>query len=325
MPIYSAEEYNKKYGHKVERHPLPNDCATSNYPRVIHGEETWMFLQNVFLEHTSARKSYHHRTHARNRNLWYSGLEDDYVEARDELPRGRGNYAIRDISMGTKVWYAEQVWVVNNGYWFDKESMLEFLERLPHDLQCEVLLWAYATDTSYNPSFKTSIQTPLIYVECNLDEASFFNHAERPELVNLSYDSHVTRDIKKGEELLMDYGSFIALGENSIPWYDEIRNRAWKEPEGEDLASDQDSESSSSSSSLALDAEAGIGTDSASDCMADYVKYGVPKTATLSTGVVDAQSVHGAQSPHNGAFSTLAGLYLAWVLSRRFAAMGVRR
>ena len=322
MPIYTAEEYEQKHGHKIKRHPLPDDCATSNYPRLIHKEETWRFLQTVFFEQTYARKSYHYRLFARNKHLWYSGVDDNYVEARDGGDgRGRGMYAIKDIPAGTKVWYFRLEWVVNDGYWDTKEKLINFLERLPHDLQCDVILWAYA-------SVSVRKGTMGKFVECNLDEASFFNHAERPELVNIVHNVAV-RDIKKGEELLMDYGSFMAMGEESIPWWDEIRSRAWKEVQDEDIVSgNQDAEkvAIANRSSSADTIKVGIQTNSES--INSYVKYGAPKTSSTAGGsvFVDARSMHGGQATSFGFLSTLVGIYLAWVSAQGLlVTMGMRR
>lgn len=325
MPIYSAEEYNRIHGHKVSRNPLPKDCATSNYPRKLHGEDTWRYLQNIFYETSWFNKSYHHRTHARNRNLWYSGINNNYAKAsNDEENRGRGVYAIRDIPKGTRIWHDELDWVANDGYWETKESITDFLTRLPYELQCDVLLWAYAA-TPLKKTAKANTDSKPIkkLVCCNLDEASFFNHAERPELVNLGGVNNLAlRDIKKGEELLMDYGSFISLGENAIPWWDEIRNTAWKEPGADVTIVSNDNTSI---------AEAITGPDKAG-CMDGYVKYGAPKTSTAfvngytSTGFVDAQPLHDGQGTnrHNSFLSTLGGLSLAFLMARQFSTMRLR-
>ena len=322
MPIYTAEEYDSKYSHKVERHPLPKDCAASNYPRLLHGEQTWRLLQRSYYEQSYARKSYHHRLTGRYQHLWYSGVDDYYVQARDDGGRGRGMYAIKDIPAGTKLWFSSLEWVVNDGIWRTKDEMTEFLERLPHDLQCDVLLWSYSAAPSRSGSSGSK------YVECNLDEASYFNHAESPELVNLlPPQSTAARDIKKGEELLMDYGSFIALGKDSIPWYDDIRNLAWKDSTAEVSTSNNHAISKANSSkSSAPSTEADIGMHS--DCMGDYVKYGAPKatkTTTARSVFVNARSIHGTQTKCYDFSATLAGLSLAWVLARGLATMGMRR
>jgi len=320
MPIYSAAEYEQKYGHKIKRHPIPTDCATSNYPRIIHPEKTWRLLQKTFYEQTYAKKSYHHRVTRRHANLWYSGIDDEYVEARDDGDgRGRGMYAIRDIPRGTQVWYSNLKWVINDGYWKTKESMVDFLTRLPHDIQCDVLLWAYAAapmgSRNSGGEFKWTSTSSAPYVECNLDEASYFNHAEKRELVNMGLQNRALRDIKKGEELLMDYRAFIATGSETLPWWDEIRNTAWQES------------SSSGSDNQGGDA---LSNSSSSGMMDDYVKYGAPKddvaTVTISgTGVVDALSFSGVGTKEYDYFSILGGLSLALVLARGLAKIGMRR
>jgi len=322
MPVYSAEEYNRQHGHKLPKHPLPTDCATSNYPRLLHGGKTWKFLQNVFHEQSYAKKSYHHRIHARHRHQGYSGVEDDYIEARDDGDgRGRGMYAIRDIPRGTKTWYFGIGWMTNDGEWSTRESMLGFLERLPHDLQCDVLLWAYAVQPSRK---KSSGKKGERFVECNLDEASFFNHGERPDLVNIEHN-RASRDIEEGEELLMDYGSFIALGEEALPWWDEIRNTAWKE--GEVTASTpitvtDGSNGTISGPTASTKGDALAGVD---DCMNGYVNYGKPKP--ISAGFVDATPIGSTPAAtSNGFATTLVSLILALVLANGFVATGrVRR
>ena len=345
MPIYSAEEYDRKHGHSTERNPIPTDCATSNYPRKLHGEETWRFLQKTFHETTYARKSYHHRTHARNRNLPYSGVDDYYVEARNNVTgRGRGMYAIRDIPAGTRLWYDySDSWIVNDGYWYSREKMIDYLERLPYELQCDVLLWAYAalplgrTGGGGTAGFGNGT-----HIECNLDEASYFNHAERPELVNMGGIRNIAfRDIRKGEELLLDYGSFIALGTASITWWDDLRNTAWNEPSSSSSAAANTStagggrpgDNGSVAATLELAADDLVVSpdrppSSDQNCMDGYVKYGAPKT---SSAFVDARPlhVHGRpvpEAPPPAVGSVLAGIGLSWVLCRGLAAaVGVRR
>ena len=321
MPIYSAEQYENKHGHKRKTYPLPTDCATSNYPRLIHNEETWAFLQSVFHDEGYSSKSYHHRMTERYKNVWYSGIDTDYVAAQDNNDgRGRGVYAVRDIPKGTKIWYDKLTWVMNDGYWDSKEKMTNFLQRLPHDLQCDVTLWAYAT--SYT---KKNNETKKI-VECNLDEASYFNHGERAELVNFdALTSLTTRDIFMGEELLMDYSTFISFGKDSIPWWDEIRNTAWKASEYKEIETDtKDSNGVSQTNDSGTD-----GSSSWKDAIADdYVKYGAPNSMSSSTTTsslhVEAYSTHGTYATNDCFGSLLAGLSMVYVLTRGLAMMRLR-
>lgn len=93
----------------------------------------------------------------------------------------------------------------------EKQSdLINFLRLLPHDLQCDIILWAFAgdRDTAY-----------LV-----MDEGGFVNHGETPELVNLDPDCRTLRDIHPGEELLQDYGEY----NNPNPgWFNDMRERAW--------------------------------------------------------------------------------------------------
>lgn len=315
MPIYSAEEYEEKHGHNRKTYPLPTDCATSNYPRLIHKKETWEFLQNVFHDEGYSRKSYHHRMVERYKNAWYSGIDDEYVEAQDNGDgRGRGIYAVTDIPKGTQIWSHRLVWVMNDGYWDSKEKMTNFLKRLPHDLQCDVTLWAYAT-TFTNKKI----------VECNLDEASYFNHGELAELVNFdALTSLTTRDIKKGEELLMDYGTFIAFGKESIPWWDEIRNTAWRATEYKKIEIDAET-----NETFEAKGSGSSGDASSKEAIGGYVKYGAPtnsmSTATTSSLYVQAYSIHVAPAKNYDFGSILASLSMIWILTRGLTMMGLRR
>jgi len=407
MPIYSAQEYYAREVNKPEPYPLANDCATSNYPRLIHTEDTWRFLQTVFYEETLARTSYHHVLLARHRHLPYSSLDRSLVSVGDDGERGRSVYASRDIARGTRLWNGEAWQRVTNAYWNSTAKVQSFLQRLPHDLQCDVLLWAFAnggsnrenngignnshgnnsshgigssnnnnnnnnnnnTTNSTSKSNSTSNSTwwwerDTNYVECNLDEASYFNHGERPELVNLvntGESTYAARDIAGGEELLMDYSSFIALGNESLVWWDELRGEAWRdelqhEQEQEDKHNQEQEHKHKHNQEHEKDnphrnsTESGDGSGAAEDtCMSGYVKYGKPKPSARqqpaapvfvdSSLLLSGSANTGATTATTTATKTtttttttpwptaLAGLVLALVLARSFATptVGLRR
>lgn len=314
MPLYSSDDYYEQHWDKVERYPLATDCASSGYERLIHDEPTWRLLQKIFYEQTTAKYSYHHRLHARHKHIWHSGIHDDYVTVENDEERGRSIYAIKDIPKGTKVWYDDEKHRINNGYWYNPRQLKSFLERIPHDLQCDVLLWAYA----FSSKGKT-------LVECNLDEASFFNHGEKPELVNISRFSRATRDISKGEELLMDYSSFIAMGGEALPWWDDLRQQAW------------------STNTAAMTSEDEKNDVSTAHCqrnddyciLGGYVKYGAPNPSSITearekhdnetkaNGFVDATILQGGSSRNKITFlgvawAGLASLFLAVRVTRNF-------
>jgi hypothetical protein len=321
MPIYNVDEYNdvqQKLKTLQHVHPLPTDCGTSNYPRLIHNETTWKLLQNIYHENNGGgKKSYHHRIHARHRYLFtYSGLYPrNSIEVHNDVNidtggagRGRTLKASKDIPKDTTVWlsvhssssndYDEDVesersyynsfgqgGQANRAYFCSLEEITSFLQRLPsYNIQCDILLWAYATKLQRG------------CVECELDEASYFNHGEHPHLVNINSDCRTARDIQKGEELLMNYNEFIA--HKSLDWWDELRSTAWKEEERTNDDDDDDNDNGT------------VG----GDAMNEYVRYGKPKSTTASSsaataafgGGVDAASISigGGNKKINSFFET---------------------
>jgi hypothetical protein len=341
MPIYNVDEYNdvQRKLKKLDLHPLPTDCGTSNYPRLIHNESTWKLIQNIYHENNGGgKKSYHHRIHARHRYLdTHSGLYPrNSIEVRNDgtgaaAGRGRTLYASQDIPKNTTVWLSVhssfsndaadddesergyynafgQAGQANKAYFCSLEEITSFLQRVEsYNIQCDILLWAYA------------IQTISGCVECELDEASYFNHGEYPSIVNINSDPKTTRDIQKGEELLMNYNEFIAY--NSIDWWDELRNTAWKEEEEEGTSDNDDNDENENE------------TEGGGDAMNEYVKYGKPKSTTAPSGAgaaavfgggVDAASTSASIggnkkicSFYETSTASLTGIFMTLVLMKK--------
>ncbi|VEU34948.1 unnamed protein product [Pseudo-nitzschia multistriata] len=186
---------------------IPRDCATSHYKRLIHDALTWRFLQDTYIE-TVDNRGYSVR---RDDLPSYSGFAVQ-VEIRDDGHRGRSVYAAEPIKKGTKVWKSTHL--VSFSTPFELQS---FLGELDHDLQCDALLWAY-------------VEKGEGYVSLALDPASFVNHGETEEDINLDGDCYALRDIRMGEELLENYTHFIGFGEEEgVEWYNHIRGLAWQE------------------------------------------------------------------------------------------------
>jgi len=179
------------------------DCATSNYPRPTkYDDATWKFLQDTYRQ--TMNNPMDVRRLSKDR---LSGMEIPY-KVQDDPTYGRGVYATAELPKGTTVWTSQQ-----NARFTSKEQFLAFLSKLPYNLQCEILLWAYPMG-------------PNAYVE--LDDGSFINHAVHERDINLSGNAVTKRTIRPGEQLLMNYNSFITYG--TCPWFDEIRAQAWKTP-----------------------------------------------------------------------------------------------
>lgn len=124
---------------KFTTHRLATDCTASNYPRKIPTEKDWQFLQDAY--HNSQTRNY---PSPRNRPRRKRGFLVPF-EIRDDGPRGRSVYATKFIPKGRKIYEGFVVKV-------EKQSdFINFLRLLPHDLQCDTLLWAFAgnRDTAY--------------------------------------------------------------------------------------------------------------------------------------------------------------------------------
>eukprot|EP00536_Pseudo-nitzschia_multiseries_P004939 jgi/Psemu1/11337/gm1.11337_g len=188
---------------------IPRDCATSNYNRVIHDALTWRFLQDTYIETVNHRDYFKRREKLPS----YNGFSVEVV-VKDNGHRGRSVYAAEPIRKGTKVW--DSTHLVR---FLTPNDLQSFLAELDHDLQCDVLLWAY-------------IEKGEGHVALALDPGSYVNHGETEDVINLDGDCYALRDIEVGEELLEDYSKFIGFGkEEGMEWYNQIRGWAWQEGE----------------------------------------------------------------------------------------------
>ena len=188
---------------------IPKDCQNSGYKRKIHSPKVWRHLQEVYLDEVE-------NTHTAAYELaWeafpsYSGFTVS-VDIKDEGHRGRSVYAAEPIAKGTTVWKP-----VHLAQFHSPVELREFLSELDHDLQCDALLWAY-------------VEKGMGYVALALDPASFVNHGETEDAINLDSNCVALRDIEIGEELLENYSHFIGFDEDEVEWFHRIRGVAWKE------------------------------------------------------------------------------------------------
>ncbi|KAL7546601.1 hypothetical protein ACHAWF_009931 [Thalassiosira exigua] len=194
---------------------LATDCATSNYPRLVHDRETWEFLQRSYLR-SGGRFPY------RPGDWDETSTSDDRpvhgfvvkFDVRDDGHRGRSVYAAQPIPEGARVY---------NGYhmasFHSRDGLEAFLRLLPRDLQCDVFLWAYPGEGD------------RAWVA--LDAASYTNHGETEDVRNLDEECETTRDVEAGEEFLQDYDAYQDHGEAS-KWFNEARDRAWREADADE-------------------------------------------------------------------------------------------
>eukprot|EP00588_Corethron_pennatum_P029944 CAMPEP_0194325368 /NCGR_PEP_ID=MMETSP0171-20130528/29984_1 /TAXON_ID=218684 /ORGANISM="Corethron pennatum, Strain L29A3" /LENGTH=290 /DNA_ID=CAMNT_0039084477 /DNA_START=52 /DNA_END=924 /DNA_ORIENTATION=- len=179
-------------------------CVASNYPRTIYDNDEWAVFQNayneIFPEDAGIVGT-------------YSFLFD--YEVQDHPIRGRTIVTKEDLAPNAEIWW-EEAWHCSFG---EKQKFMSFLELLPSlAYQCEILLWAYVSKG------KVSVE---------LDPASFFNHADDEKMINMNSSSRPNRFIRAGEELLMNYSTFIEY--DALPWFDKLRSDAWKETDSKSL------------------------------------------------------------------------------------------
>jgi hypothetical protein len=205
---------------RISTNSIPRDCATSGYKRTIHDPATWRFLQAVYIETVDDVHSERYERKMKHISS-YSGFTVA-VEVKDSGHRGRSIYAAEPIAKGTRIWKSTHLVQFHT-----PREMHAFLGQLDHDLQCDALLWAYAEKGEG-------------YVALALDPASFVNHGETADVINLDEDCVALRDIRVGEELLEDYSQFIGFDEEEIEWFNQIRGVAWKEKLGLGLAHSAD-------------------------------------------------------------------------------------
>ena len=194
---------------------IPRDCGNSGYQRKIHDPSVWRHLQEVYIETVGDNDNRFAKKYA---NKWedyasYSGF-NVAVEVKDDGHRGRSIYAAEPIRKGTKVWNSFHL-----ARFHTPREMKDFLQQLDHDLRCDALLWAY-------------VEKGKGYVALALDPASFVNHGETKDVINLDADCYAMRDIAMGEELLEDYSHFIGFKNNEVEWFHRMRGISWKEEQG---------------------------------------------------------------------------------------------
>ena len=185
---------------KVDNEFTVSSCSKAK--QRIPNRETWMLLRRAYCEAMDEEW---------DPEEW---IEDGMLvpyEIRMDPVRGRGVFVTKNIEKGTRVDSGAQIAEFEN-----REQLVMFLEALPWEYQCDVLLWAYPNNG------KATV---------DLAASSFVNHSEDAEEINLSTGGYATRDIREGEIILMNYSEFISY--NSVPWFDEIRSAAW-DPQQQD-------------------------------------------------------------------------------------------
>jgi hypothetical protein len=178
------------------------------HPRPIYTIETWRTLRQAYLDTVGSRKSS------------IPSLEDDEsssfsvaVNVQYAAEKGRGIFAAQDIPRGQHIWSSKQTALFDN-----REDYKAFLERLEVDIACDVLQFAYVQALPELMGQKDNTR-----ISVDLDDMTFINQIiydwEEPDAGcfpewedlypgGCERNLFALRHIQKGEEILMDYGSF---------------------------------------------------------------------------------------------------------------------
>ena len=194
---------------------IPQDCATSNYLRLMHDQATWKFLQDTYYQTVDNNSNDDEYSRRKKRFSKPSGGFTVDVIVKDDGYRGRSVYANQFIQQGTKIWNSIHLvsfqtpkqfksFLFNLDSTRSKSNVRGGLNKKNkidinvHDLQCDILLWSY-------------VEKGEGYVSLALDDGSFVNHGETSDVINLDKDCSAIRDIEIGEELLENYTEFVSL------------------------------------------------------------------------------------------------------------------
>lgn len=122
--------------------------------------------------------------------------QDTYVALRPSPVHGIGVFAIRDIPKGCRTIFSRGV-----GDWV--RLSFEEVERLPAHSRNLIETYCLYDDTHYFvPDYGFKLMDLVLYL----------NHSDEPNIVSVNEGEQfeALRDIKAGEELLVNYGSIAA-------------------------------------------------------------------------------------------------------------------
>jgi SET domain-containing protein len=118
-----------------------------------------------------------------------------YAALKPSPLHGIGVFAVRDIPKGCKNIFSEETggWILLS---------MEEVEQLPaHSKNFIETYYLYDNDHYFIPAHGCKV----------MDMANYLNHSSTPNLISVENGLYfeTTRNIKEGEELLVDYGSIV--------------------------------------------------------------------------------------------------------------------
>lgn len=177
----------------------------------MHTEETWKTFNEIY-----------HQVVDRKRSSLPPRFEGTGFQVPFEIKYmpsiGRGVFAKEPIRRGQLIWKS-----VNTAEFVRAQDYRDFLRKLPQNLACDVLIWAYVRMLSRK-------QQRTFKVCADLDEGSFVNHSNKPYKANMELgvgrllrddedfeitwygcdlEFYANRDIQAGEEIRANYDDFV--------------------------------------------------------------------------------------------------------------------
>ena len=193
-------------------------CSTSRHAdNIFYDTNTWIQLQEAYYAVKIRHDEYWHEEN--DYSTPHTGMQVPF-EVRINPKNGlRQVMVMRDIPAGYTIWEP-----IHYETFETEHEYVEFLQELPHDLQCETLSWSHPS--WYNKE---------LYVDITLDEGTFIQESSSPRDINLDIDCVALRDIKAGEFVYMNHTDVLPpqidslhYAESGIEWFDDIRSTAWK-------------------------------------------------------------------------------------------------
>jgi len=186
-------------------------------PRPLWTDQQWRDVRDFyheFLEEDKREEDSPEGLHS------YQFSEDEYDLSQNAIPfqsggKGRGLQAVRDIKAGEMVFKATNNTIVFNYGHTWRKLLFAVNERDP-SITCDMHVWSWVQDLYDGGPMK---------VVMDLDSGSLLNEGRedvegwelpnvqcgRPDATRCDMDYYAYRDIKKGDELLIDYNEFAFL------------------------------------------------------------------------------------------------------------------
>jgi hypothetical protein len=183
-----------------------NDTSVWTMPRPSYSQDMWIRLRQAYVDIVGSTNS----------TIGTEVSADDgfviSTEVKQAPGKGRGLFAAEDIPRGQFIWSSKQT-----ASFYSGEDFKGFLDLLELDEACDVLQWSYV---DANPGGADEDATQI---STDLDNGTLVNHGDEADAGCLPEwearhpggcieNVYALRDIKKGEEILVDYGEFAIAG-----------------------------------------------------------------------------------------------------------------